>query len=78
MTPLRSNGCDAYIPDLSKRRHPGRLCLGSRAKASILQGRHRRFVGDSAFLTSFCGAPLLVGDTAEEVVLYYHLQQVQS
>ena len=33
-----------------------------------LQGRHTRFVGDSAFHMSFLGAPLLVGDTAEEVV----------
>ena len=32
-----------------------------------LQGRHRRFVGDSAFHTYFGRAPLLVGDTAEVV-----------
>ena len=38
------------------------LSLSSRAKAFILQGRHRRFVGDSAFHTSLRGAPLLVGE----------------
>ena len=37
------------------------LSLSSRAKAFTLQGRHRRFVGDSAFHTSLRGAPLLVG-----------------
>ena len=36
--------------------------LSSRAKAFTLQGRHRRFVGDSAFHTSLRGAPLLVGE----------------
>ena len=41
--------------------------LSSRAKAFTLQGRHRRFVDDSAFHTSLRGAPLLVGDTAEVV-----------
>ena len=30
-------------------------CLGSRAKASILQGRHRRFADGSAFHMSFSG-----------------------
>ena len=43
------------------------LSLNSRAKSFILQGRHKRFVGDSAFHTSLRGAPLLVGDTAEAV-----------
>ena len=38
------------------------LSLSSRAKAFTLQGRHRRFVGDSAFYTSLRGAPLLVGE----------------
>ena len=38
------------------------LSLSSRAKAFTLQGRHRRFVGDSAFHTSLRGAPLLVGE----------------
>ena len=57
-----------------------RICGDSRSKLTeligqpnqnitfTLQGRHRRFVGDFAFLTYFCGAPILVGDTAEEVV----------
>ena len=40
---------------------------GSRAKAFILQARHRRFVGDSAFHASLRGAPVFVGDTAEVV-----------
>ena len=40
------------------------LSLSSRAKAFTLRGRHRRFVADSAFHTSFRGALLLVGDTA--------------
>ena len=49
MTPQRPSGCGVCIPALTTRRHRGRLlCLGSRAKASTLQGRHRRFVGDSA------------------------------
>ena len=38
------------------------LSLSSRAKAFTLKGRHRRFVGDSAFHTSLRGAPLLVGE----------------
>ena len=38
------------------------LSLSSRAKAFTLQGRHRRFVGDSAPHTSLRGAPLLVGE----------------
>ena len=52
------------------------LCLSSRAKAFTLQGRHRRFVGDSAFHTSLRGAPLLVG----EQQTWYHqiLQKVQN
>ena len=31
------------------------LCLGSRAKSSTIQGRHKRFTGGSAFHTSFPG-----------------------
>ena len=52
------------------------LSLSSRAKAFTHQGRHRRFVGDSAFHTSLRGAPLLVGRTAK----WYHqiLQKVQN
>ena len=38
------------------------LFLSSRVKTSTLQGRHRRFVGDSAFHTSLRGAPPLVGE----------------
>ena len=70
MTPQRSNGCGACIPELATRRHRGRLlCLGSRAKASTLRGRHRRFAGYSVFHTRyvFSWAPLLVGNTAEVV-----------
>ena len=48
----------------------GWLCLlGSRAKIYTLRGRYRRFVGDSALHTYFGRTPLLVGETAEEVVL---------
>ena len=55
------------------------VILGSRAKGYTFQGRHRRFVDDSALHTSFLGAPLLVGDIAEVVSWYRHLQQqVQS
>ena len=63
----RSSGCGACIHELTTRRHRGRLCSASRAKAFTLQGRHIRFVGDSAFHTTFRGAPLLFGVT-EEVV----------
>ena len=52
------------------------LSLNSRAKSFVLQGRHKRFVGDSAFHTSLRGAPLLVGDTAE--VVSPSASQVQS
>ena len=55
---------------------PRLLSLNSRAKSFILQGRHKRFVGDSAFHTSLRGAPLLVGDTAE--VVSPSASQVQS
>ena len=45
------------------------LCLlGSRAKIFTLQGRHRRFVGDSALHMYFGRALLLVGETAEVVL----------
>ena len=60
-TPRRSSGCGACIPELTIRRHRGPLlCLGSRAKASTLQGRHRRFTGGSAFHMSFRGLLLLL------------------
>ena len=56
MTPGRSSGCGACITELTTRRHRGPLlCLGSRAKASTLEGRQRRFTGGSAFHMSFCG-----------------------
>ena len=50
--------------------------LSSRAKAFTLKGRHRRFVGDSAFHTSLRGAPLLVGEQQK----WYQqvLQKVQN
>ena len=53
------------------------LFLSSRAKAFTLQGRHRRFVGDSAFHTSLRGAPLLVGEQQKK---WDHqiLQKVQN
>ena len=67
MTPRRSSGCGACIPELTTRRHRGPLlCLGTRARASTLEGGHRRFTGGSAF-DVFSWAPLLVGDTAEVV-----------
>ena len=52
------------------------LSLSSRAKAFTLKGRHRRFVGDSAFHTSLRGAPLLVGEQQK----WYQpiLQEVQN
>ena len=52
------------------------LPLSSQAKAFTLQGRHRRFVGDSAFHTSLRGAPLLVGEQQK----WFHqiLQKVQN
>ena len=52
------------------------LSLSSRAKAFTLKGRHRRFVGGSAFHTSLRGAPLLVGEQQK----WYQqiLQKVQN
>ena len=56
------------------RRHRGPLlCLGSRAKASTLQGRHRRFTGASAFHMYFRG---LLSSLATQQKWYHHLQQV--
>ena len=64
MTPRRSSGCGACIPELTirrgtvgGRRHRGRLLclLGSRAKASTLRGRHIRFAGGPACRVSFRG-----------------------
>ena len=52
------------------------LSSSSRAKAFTLKGRHRRFVGDSAFHTSLRGDPLLVGQQQK----WYQqiLQKVQN
>ena len=52
------------------------LSLSSQAKSFTFQGRHRRFVGDSAFHTTLRGAPLLVGEQQK----WYHqiLQKVQN
>ena len=71
MTPRRSSGRGACIPELTTRRHRGPLlCLGSRAKASTLQGRHRRFTGGSAFHMSFRG---LLSLWATQQKWYHHL-----
>ena len=53
------------------------LSLISRAKAFTLQGRHRRFVGGSAFHTSLRRVPLLVGEQQKK---WYHqiLKKVQN
>ena len=73
MTPRRSSGCGACIPELSTRRHRGPLlCLGSRAKASTLEGRHRRLIGGSAFHMSFRGFLSLLTTRQK---WYHHLQQ---
>ena len=74
MAPRSSSGCGACIPELTTRRHCGRLsCLGSRAKASTLRGRHRRFAGGSVFHTSFRG---LLSLLATQQKWHHHLQQV--
>ena len=71
--PRRSSGCGACILDLTTRRHYGRLlCLVSRAKASTLRGRHRRFAGGSVFHTSFRG---LLSLLATQQKWYHRLQQ---
>ena len=79
LTSRRSSGCGACIPELTTRRHRGRLlCSGSRAKASTLGGRHRRFTGGSVFHTSFRGLLSLLA--TQHKCWYHHLQQqvVQS
>ena len=74
MTSRRSSGCGACIPELTTRRHRGPwLCLGSRAKASTLEGRHRHFTGGSAFHILFRGFFSLL---ATQQKWYHHLQQV--
>ena len=54
------------------------LFLSGRAKAFTLKGKHRRFVGDSAFHTSLRGAPLLVGE--QQNLKWYHqiLQKIHN
>ena len=58
MTPRRSSGWGACIPELTSRRR-GRSqapwTIGSRAKASTLRGRHIRFAGGPACRVSFRG-----------------------
>ena len=74
MTPRRSGGCGACIPELTTRRHRGPLlCLGSRAKASTLERKRRRFTGGSVFHVSFRG---LLSLLATQQKWYNHLQQV--
>ena len=74
VTPRRSSEYGACIPELTTRRHRRRLlCLGSRAKASTLQERHRRFAGVSAFHMSFRG---LLSLLAKQQKWYHNLQQV--
>ena len=81
MTRRRSSGCGACIPELTTRSHRERsqapwtvaICLGSRGKASTLQGRHRRFTGGSAFHMSFSG---LLSLLATQQKWYHHLQQI--
>ena len=53
------------------------VMLGSQAKASTLQGRHRRFAGGFAFHMSFLGLLLLA---TQQKWYHHHLQQqfVQS
>ena len=76
MTPRRSSGCGACIPESTTRRHRGRLlCLGRRAKASTLHGRRRRFVGGSVFHTSFRG---LLSFSVTQQKWYHHLHQVHN
>ena len=73
MTPGRSSGCSACIPELTTRRHRGRLSrLGSRAKTSTLQGRYRRFAGGSAFHMYFRGFLSLLATKQK----WFNLQQV--
>ena len=55
-----------------------RLSLSSRAKAFTLQGRHRRFVGDSAVHTSLRGAPLLVGEQQSGITRFYKKYRIWS
>ena len=54
------------------------LSLSGRAKTFTLKGRHRRFVGDSAFHTSLRGAPLLVGEQQNLKWYQQILQKVQN
>ena len=72
MTPRRSSGSGACIPELTTRRHRGPLlCLDT--KTSTLEGRHRRFTGGSAFHISFRG---LLSLLATQQKWYHYRQQV--
>ena len=72
----RSSGCGACIPEMTTRRHRGRLlCIASRAKASTLRGRHTRFAGGSVFRTSFRGLLSLLA-TQQKKWNHYLQQQV--
>ena len=76
MAPRRSSRCGACIPELTTRRHRGRLlCLGSRGKASTLRGRHRRFAGGSVFHTSFRGVLSLLATQQKKWHHHHYLQQ---
>ena len=78
MVTRRSSECGACILELTTRRHRGwLLCLGSRAKASTLRGRHIRFAGGSVFHMSFRG---LLSLLVTQQKWYQHLRQqvVQS
>ena len=78
MAPRSSSGCGACIPELTTRRHRGRLvCLGSLAKASTLRGRHRRFTGGSVFHTSFRGLLSLLA-TQQKWYNFLYKQVVRS
>ena len=59
-----------------RRRRGPLLCLGSRAKASALRGRHRRFAGGSAFHMSI--REILCCWRQPEVVSGIILRQVHS
>ena len=74
MAPRRSSGCGVCILELTTRRHRGRLLclLGSRAKASKLRGRHKRFAGGSVSHTSFRRLLSLLGTQQK---WYHHLHQ---
>ena len=79
MAPRRSKWMRRVCPRVDYTQAPWTvvICLGSRAKASTLLGRHTRFVGGSVFHTSFRG---LLSLLAIQQKWYHHLQKqlVQS